>query len=116
MLQASVSLAYVAGDSIRLRFAVTDEQGNAAIISGDTARFAIARRAGEEPVIGTGDGTAVATITNPTGGLYEVTVEPEYTLGLRGTYRFESELEDVTGNVATVARGFLTFEPGLINA
>jgi len=112
MLSASIGLRYTQGDSIELKFAVTDENGETANITGDSIEFVIADESG--PVITTADGSAEATITNPSGGLFTVTVAAEYTEQLLGTYRYQARLTDLSGNVATVARGFITFVRSLI--
>lgn len=108
-LVASVSLRYIAGDDVLLEFAVTDEDGDAAIIAGDTVHFAVARKVGQEPVLSTDDGNVTASLTNPSGGVFQVAIDDADTAGLLGTYAWQCALEDVSGNVATVARGYITF-------
>jgi hypothetical protein len=53
--------------------------------------------------------TAVGTVT--TSPEFTITIEDEDTEALQGTYRFETELEDLSGNKSKAAYGFLTFEP-----
>lgn len=108
-LVASVSLSYIAGDDVLLKFVVTDENGDAAIISGDTVHFSVARKAGQEPVLSTDDATVTANLTNPSGGIFHVAIDNANTADLRDTYAWQCALEDVSGNVATVARGNITF-------
>lgn len=114
-LAAVVSLRVRAGDDLVLEFAVTRD-GDEVDLTAMTPRFAVRRKPGATAVVTTEGGTPTATaaITNAAGGVYRVTVDKTVTAGLSGTYRFESELQDGSGDVATVARGFLTFEPKLI--
>jgi hypothetical protein len=114
MLSAALSLGYLAGDSIELDFAVTDEAGEVANLTGDTVQFAIANRAGDV-ILGTEDGSATVTITDAPGGLFSISVAPQLTVDLLGTYRFQVRLVDVSGNAATVAFGFLSFKKNLLS-
>lgn len=116
MLTTAVSLSYMSGDAITLEFAVTDEDGDAANITATTARFVVSRTLTADPVISTeaSPATAVATITNAAGGIFQVAIDGDDTEDLSGTYLFETELEDASGDKATVARGYLTFKANLI--
>lgn len=104
-------LKYVAGDSILLEFTVTDQDGAAAIITGDTIAFAVVKHAGDTPVITTegGSPTATGTITDGAGGIFQVSVLAADTVGLGGLYQWDAELTDATGGVQTVARGTMLF-------
>lgn len=113
-LAASVSLQYIAGNTVELEFAVTDENDQPAIIAGDTVRFVIADNSG--PVLSTDDESVTATITNPSGGIFRIEIDEALTEPLLGTYRFQAQLEDVSGDVATVSRGFITFSKNLLSA
>lgn len=113
MLATSVSFSYVAGTDITLEFTVTDEDDEAANIAGATPRFAVAR-AGEEAVLSTEDETAVAAVTSAATGVFQVSIDAADTVDLIGTYRFQADIEDASGDIATVARGFMTFRANLL--
>lgn len=113
MLATSVSFSYVAGTDITLEFTVTDEADEAANIAGATPSFAIAR-AGEDAVVSTEGGTAAAVVTSAATGVFQVSINAVDTEGLLGTYRFQADIEDASGDIATVARGFMTFRASLI--
>lgn len=112
-LVASVSLEFVSGDDITLEFTVTRDD-EPVDITGMTARFAVARRVGSAPVLSTEDGTAEAVVTDGANGVFRVTATGSATEGLFGTYRFEVKLDDVSGDRATVARGFMSFRESLL--
>lgn len=114
MLATSVSLSYVAGNDITLEFAVTNEDGDPANIGGATPRFVVAR-VGEDAIISTEDATATAVITSASSGLFEVSIDAVQTVGLVGTYRFQAQIEDASGDIATVSRGFMTFRENLLS-
>jgi hypothetical protein len=115
-LVAAVSLAYFAGDDVELEFTITDDSGLAVDISGMTVRFAIARTAGSTAVASTeaSPQTATSTVTNGAGGVFQVVVPAANTSDLRGTYRFEAEIEDGSGDKSTVAWGYVTFKAPVI--
>ena len=109
------NFCYIAGDNVLLRFAVTDEDGNPVTLTGITIHFAMAPRPFTTPVIDSAGSppTAVVTVTNNSGGLFEVEIEAADTAALRGVYTFEAELEDTEGDVNTVGRGRITFSRGI---
>lgn len=113
MLVAAVSFSYVAGTDITLEFTVTDEDDEVATILGSTIHFAMAK-VGEDPAISTAGGTAAGSITDAPGGKFQVSIDAADTEGLFGTYRFQAQLEDASGDIATVARGFMTFSKNLL--
>lgn len=109
---APVSRRYAAGDDLSLQFTVTDADGNAVDITGFTCRFVIARRRGDTAAVSTeaSPATATAAITTAVSGIYTVTIDKAVTANLAGTYYFESEIQDGSGDESTVARGWMTFE------
>jgi hypothetical protein len=114
-LVASISLHFVAGDDLLLEFTVTRDDV-AVNITGMTARFVVARRPGETAVLSTeaSPATATASLTTPASGIFRVAIDGANSSALRGTYQFEAEIEDGSGDISTVARGFVTFEAPLI--
>ena len=101
---------------MRLQLAVVDEDGEAADITGMTPRFVAARGAGSTPALTTEGATpnATAQVTNGPGGIIEVEAADDATDALSGTYAYECELEDASGDSETIAHGYLTFAPKLV--
>lgn len=110
------SLTYVAGDDVLMPFTVTDQDGAAVNITGATPRVAIARVRDRQVVLSTEESpaTITATLTTPASGLFEASIDGAQTAGLRGTYRYEAEIEDVSGGNGTLIQGYVTFRPGVI--
>lgn len=108
----AISRTYAAGDDLTLEFTVTDADGDAVNITGFTAKFAMARRVGDTAVLSTEDSpaTATASLTSPASGIYTIAIDKDDTEDLRGTYYFESDVVDGSGDESTVARGYLTFK------
>lgn len=106
----SVSLSYIAGNSVNIEFTVTNQDGESVDITDDDIRFVMARD--DDVIISTDDSTATATAAD--GGVFNVEIADEHTSLLKGTYRFQAELEDSAGAKATVARGFITFAENLL--
>lgn len=109
------NFASVAGDTLRLQFAATNEDGTVAILTGHTVKFAIAPLRGSA-VISTEDSPPSADydITEPLNGIFEVTVDGAYTAGLEGAHWWEAVLEDVGGGSQTVAHGTIAFSPEVV--
>lgn len=112
MNSVAVGFQYRAGETVQLLFTVVDDNGDPANITGMDVVFVLGRKPGETAVATTDSpANATATITNAAGGLYTVTFQSDY--DFLGTYRFESWLEDGSGNKSEPSRGYLTFEPSL---
>lgn len=105
------ALEYVAGDDVELEFTVTDQDGVVANITGDTVRFGIAPLLRGQSILGTetSPATATYTLTNPSGGIFHVLIDGEDTADLLGVYRWQCELEDVSGGHQTILDGTITF-------
>lgn len=112
------AFCYVAGDDVLLRFAVVDENGDPANLTGTDVRFAAVKAERPQPAAAisteSSPSTAIVTVTDLTGGLFEVDIDALDTADLLGTYRFEAELTDASGDVATVGRGHITFKRGIV--
>lgn len=115
-LVGAASLSYMAGDDLLLQFTVIDSDGDAIDITGMMVRFAISRTISGTAVISTeaSPATATASLTTPASGIFTVAIDGSDTDALSGTYRFECEIEDSSGDKSTVARGFVTFAANLI--
>lgn len=108
---------YVAGASVKLEYAVVDDDGIPANLTGTAIVFAARKYETPlaDPAISSEGSPVTATInvTDITGGLFEVLINPEDTLGLLGTYLSEAKLTDASGDVAPVGRAFLIFKRGI---
>jgi hypothetical protein len=102
------SFYFVAGNTIKLEFTVTNEDGDAVDVTSDTVRFALKK--GFTEVLGTDD----VTVSHEETDKFVVTIPDEKTSALQGTLRYQCELEDSAGDRATVARGYITFSENLV--
>ncbi len=106
------------GDSEILRFTVTDDSGMAqSLASIVSARFALAASS-RSPTLATKSLGSGITVTDAANGLVEVELDPSDTADISGgrrsadrpgrEYYHELELTDSSGNVSTVAYGWVT--------
>ena len=108
MLYASVALTAVRGDTLTLEFTVTDQDGVVSNITGTTPVFALRSLRGETVIQSPSDATA--TLTDPTNGLFRVTVPASVTnLLTQELYSYQAILDDISDNRQTVARGSIHF-------
>jgi hypothetical protein len=116
---AAISQNYAAGDDLLLRLYVTRD-GVALDMTGMSFSFVVARRLEFEPVLSTESTIPTASIVelnatyniDVSEGSFGVSIAGTDTIDLNGTYEFVSRVTDGLGQVATVARGFLTFTTG----
>lgn len=108
-----VSFVFMSGDPVLLEATVTRD-GETVSLLGMTVRFAMARRPGDDAVISTADGNATATITDAANGVFQVGISSANTADLSGTYQWEADIQDSSGNSETVARGYMTFRPSVL--
>lgn len=105
------------GDSKRLHFTITDGSGAPLDISdaavtwqaskGSTSRFSLT------PVLTKAIGAGL-TITDELNGALVVELLPADTENLRGSFYYELEIQDASGDVATAATGQFTVKPSLV--
>lgn len=106
------SFSFISGNSIVLEFFVTDHDENPVDITPDTVRFAIAR--GLSKVVSSDDSGVTVDLTEASQGKFKVRIPDESTSGLLGTYKYQAEIEDVSGDKATVASGYITFRENVL--
>lgn len=108
-----MSKVFTAGDTVQLELTVTRD-GEPVNLAGMSIRFAIAD--GNGTVASTEDSGSdiTITITDAAAGEYVVRIEPALTATLLGTYRYQSEIGDGSGGIATVASRYITFTKDLI--
>ena len=119
-IAATRSFDYIAGDYIRLSFAVTDLEGVPADIDGVDIRVAICNVETHEVILstegGSPGGSIDAEITDADYGLFEATIDGNHTETLLGTYEWQAKIDDVSTDTATVGQGFITFARSLLPA
>jgi hypothetical protein len=116
MNEVSQSFSYRAGETIRLRFALHDQDGNPADATGATAAFVMARRVGGDPVASTDESPATAEIewVDQPGGVYDAIVAAGVCADLSGTYQYESWVIDGSGGTSNPAHGYISIAPSLL--
>jgi hypothetical protein len=80
---------YVAGESITWRFDVTDEDGTSVDITNATVEWELHDWPGEDrvdAVLDDGDTDVTVDVTDPSIGVFEVTLAPGVTADLAGDY------------------------------
>lgn len=92
-----------AGDDAVLEFTVTNEAGAAQSLAGASIAWLCARRAGATAVL-----TKSGAIVDPaSGGVFRVTLADTDTDDLLGEYWHQAVVTDSSGNIVTVATGYL---------
>jgi hypothetical protein len=114
-LSGPVSGHFFAGNDHEWEFTVT-EDSVAVDITGMTFRFVMARRPGGTDVLSTESSpvTAVAAESTPLTGKFTITVTNADTESLLGTYQFQAQVEDLSGNKSNVLHGYYTFKANMI--
>ena len=119
-IAATRSFDYIAGDDIRLSFAVTDLEGVPADIDGVDIRVAICDVETHEVILSTEGGSPGGSIetdvTDADYGLFDATVAGQHTADLIGTYEWQAKIDDTDTATATVGQGFITFSRSLLPA
>ena len=102
-----------AGDSKVLEVTVVDGDGRPVDITGNDIRWQLARFATDDtPLISKSVGDGIA-ITDGPSGRFDVTLDPEDTAELSGSYYYEAEVDD-SGVISTVLSGRATIDAALI--
>ena len=114
-LSGPVSGHFFAGNDHVWEFTVTEDDV-AVDITGMTFRFVMARSASVTAVLSTEDATAVAAESTPAAGKFTITVTDVNTEGLSGTYLFQAQVEDLSGDRSNVLHGYYTFKENMIPA
>ena len=101
-----------AGDKAILTITVDDgaEPPVAVDLSGVAIQWALARDLSIVPVVTKSVGSGIV-ITDPTNGIFKVTLDPADTEGLCGIYYHEAEVTDTNSDPSTVTRGTVTIRP-----
>lgn len=103
----------VQGDTVALDFSIVDAAGDAVDLTGAGIRWQMARSVRATAILEKAIGDGI-TVTSATGGAFTVALDPEDTIGLTGSFYFEVEIIDASGNVSTPRSGTISIIPGLI--
>ncbi len=104
MTATGQNLEMYKGDSKLLVITSTDDSNNPLDLSGCTLNYVIYRTTPSTIVV-TKTTTSGIAITDPTGGIFEITLYPADTEGLLGFYQHECELTDLSNNISTLFTG-----------
>jgi len=114
-LAGPISGTFFAGNHRAWVFSVTQD-GVAVNISGATGRFVMARKPGSDAALSTESSpqTVTASITDAAAGEFTVSVSADNTQNLLGTYLYQAQIEDSSGNKSNVLHGYFTFKKNMI--
>lgn len=93
------------GNTRVLKVSVLDQDEAVVDITGASAEYIFAKRAGHSPAIFSKTVGSGIVITDATAGLLEVTIVPADTESLVGAYHHELEIQDASGRRTTVLFG-----------
>lgn len=101
------------GDTKVLEVTITDASGNAVNLTGATISYVLQRSVGSTVTISktTDDGIS---ITDASGGVFQITLDASDTASLSGSYYHECQITDTSGNVSTVFTGTVTMKDDAI--
>jgi len=103
------SFAMFAGDDIRFRISVQDQDTNPVDVSTATdIRFALANQAASTPLFTKSLSNGIFV---DSANVFMVDLVPADTEGLNGKYYFEADITNLSGNTYTVLTGYITVKP-----
>lgn len=105
----------VAGDSKTLVITVRNSVGDPVNITGSTIKWQAARSLGKASIISKTTSSGIS-LSDPTNGIFTVTLNPDDTEDLRGVYHHEAQVTDASNNISTVLSGTMTIRPPLIES
>lgn len=113
-LAGPISGHFFAGNDYEWEFTVTRD-GAAVDITGMTCRFTMKRPRGSAYVRSTQDSpaTATATVTDGPNGVFVVAAGDDDN-ELLGTYEYQAQIEDSSGNRSNVLHGYFTFKRNIV--
>lgn len=108
---------FKSGDTMEHTLDTLDDLDIAVSLNGATIEYQIARRIGATSVISLSSSDSPATIainnntdSPPVANQVVATIDKALTEALEGTYYWECEATDVTGQTATIGYGRITFK------
>jgi hypothetical protein len=110
----TLDLSITSGDDLILEITVKEKAtGEPVLLTGTSASFVIAPKRSKRILVTKATGSGV-TVSDPDNGVLEVELLAADTAALMGTYSYELQLVDVTGNRTTPLRGDLAIVRDLI--
>lgn len=107
----------VSGNDKTLKFTLTDEDDAAVDLTGATIVWAFAKTATAKSPLFEYTSPTNVTITDASGGLFEVEIQSADTLVLKGgEYYHEARVESAAGNKITVAYGVVSLLDNVIDS
>lgn len=106
----------VAGDTKELIVSVRTTNGSAVNISGAEIKWQCARSHGKPSVLSKDTTNLGVTITDGPNGIFKVSLDPEDTEDLRGTFFHEAQVTFSDGTISTVLTGTMKVNAPLIEA
>ena len=110
-LAGPISGNFFAGNDIELAFTVSVD-GNPVDITGAITRFTLARDQYTIPVLVSAD--VDFSMGEAAQGKFQVFASAEDTEGLNGTYLYQAQVQDGSGNISNVLHGWFTFLPNIV--
>ena len=108
------SFTFKAGEDLEIEIPVYDENGDAADLTGATARFVLARTVGGTLLIDSdADGSAATKGTGGSAHVVTVTIPDTLTDSLVGTYSWELKLVGLAGGEKVAAYGYATAQASM---
>lgn len=95
------------GNTRVLKVSVLDQDEAVVDITGASAEYIFAKRAGHNAIFSKTVGSGIV-VTDAIAGLLEVTILPADTEALAGAYHHELEIQDASGRRTTVLFGTVT--------
>jgi hypothetical protein len=112
----ATALEIVSGDDMVIEVTVTDRNTGAGVdLTGASARFAIAMRGSLKTVCTKATGSGI-NVTDPEDGILEVELVAADTESLAGTYDYELQVVDASGNRSTPLYGTIAIRRDIITA
>lgn len=101
-----------AGDTKTLVVTIRNAAGDVVNITGSSVKWKAARSYGKAAVLSKSTSDDIS-LSDPTNGIFTVSLAPEDTEDLKGIYHHEAEITDADGAISTVLTGTMKINPAL---
>ncbi len=103
-----------AGDDVEVAFVTTEKDGTPQDLTGTSVSWQMAVSPyATSPLVSKTTAGGI-TLTDAVNGQFTVFLAAADTLGLNGRFYHEAQVTDSSGNISTVALGWVTLETGLV--
>ena len=103
------------GDTKRLVITITDPDGDPISLVGATSiKWWVAKRVTSTSKLLQKDLSDGIVVTDAAGGVVTISIDPEDTVAVTGSYYHELEVIDSAGDIGTVLRGTMTIVRALV--